>query len=102
MGLGKDYVVSGDCRVHNVGLKKSDGTETYQVISTRGGKYHKPKEPTRPSKSWFFSTIPTVCGNHVEPLNVFLDLPDALKYTGGSKQYLCKHCFKAELQAKDD
>lgn len=122
MGLGKDWIVSGDCPVHSISLvAKKFGEEavpevvkkkvlatgstayvaTYRVIQVKGGKLHRPREPTQARMTWFSSML-TDCGSVVTPVNVFNDLSDAMDYTGGRLQFLCQHCFKAELQRKPD
>lgn len=50
---------------------KAGDTATYQVIAVKDGKFHQPRET----------------------------LADALDHTGGRHQFLCRRCFKSDLQA---
>jgi hypothetical protein len=66
--------------------------ETYQVIQVKGGKFHRPDQTTRERGAWF-RPIVTACHHTVTPLNVFSSEDDALSYTGGREQFLCRKCF---------
>lgn len=67
-------------------------TETYKIISVKGGKFHRPKITTRERGDWFVE-MPTVCGSTVKALNVFEDMEGVYKYNENPSRYLCLKCF---------
>lgn len=69
-------------------------TETYAVIQVSGGKFHRPKETTHERMDWLRPMAIDCSSIPVAPVNVFNAVEDALKYTGGRKEFLCRKCFK--------
>jgi hypothetical protein len=67
--------------------------EKYDVVSVKGGKFHKPvnTEFNRAEPSWKPRLMQ--CGRTVQPLNFFETVDDADKYSGGRiERFGCKQC----------
>lgn len=69
-------------------------TETIEVVSVKGGKFHRLENTAVDQDQPAWTPRAMVCGRTLEPHNFFQTAADADSYTGGRLEtYACKHCF---------